>query len=80
MTPHSSLDVRHPHCAGFPASPRILVQDFAATMRPELLGHVSESNGYEEDGVVATDGIAAGVYGQDISLDLRMPFESTKLF
>ncbi|KAH9959712.1 hypothetical protein BJV74DRAFT_890987 [Russula compacta] len=78
MTPHSSVDVRHPPGVGFPTSPRILVQDYAAMMRPGLLGHVSESNGYEEDGPVATDGIVAGVYGQDISLDLRTPYESTK--
>jgi hypothetical protein len=78
MTPHSSLDSRRASGAGFPASPRILVQDFSATSRPGLLGHVNGGNGYEGDGAVAAEGMVPGVYRHDIPPDVRMSYEGTK--
>ncbi len=42
MTPHSSLDSRHPVGVSFLASPRVLVQDFSANTQPRPLSHVSE--------------------------------------
>jgi len=78
MTPHSSLDSRRPSGAGLPVSPRLLVQDFTATMRPGVLGHVGGGNGYQDDGVLAAEGIVSGEYGREIPPDVRMSFESSK--
>jgi len=75
MTPHSSLDSRRPSGAGLPVSPRLL---FTATMPPGVLSHVGGSNGYEDDGALAAEGIVSGEYGRDIPPDVRMSFESTK--
>lgn len=88
MTPHSSLDGRHSTGVNFPASPRVLVQDFSANTRPRVLSHVSEDNRYgqggDHDGAAATEGMAAGVgtYGQDVfpDLSLRLSFENPKTF
>jgi hypothetical protein len=86
--PHSSLGSRHSTGVSFPASPRVLVQDFSANTRPGVLSHVSEGNRYgqggDHDGAVATEGIVAGVgtYGQDVfpDLSLRLSFENPKTF
>jgi len=88
MTPHSSLDGRHSTGVSFPASPRVLVQDFSASTRPGALSHVNEGNRYgqggDHDGAVATEGMVAGVgtYGQDVfpDLSLRLSFENPKTF
>lgn len=88
MTPHSSLDGRHSTGVSFPASPRTFVQDFSTSTRPGVLSHVNEGNRYDQggdhDGVVATEGMAAGVgaYGQDVfpDLNLRLSFENPKTF
>ena len=86
MTPHSSLNSRHSTGVSFPASPRVLVQDFSADTRPGVLSHrdVNESNRYgqggDHDDGVATEGMIAGVgtYEQDIYSDLsmRLSFEN----
>jgi len=75
MTPHSSLDSRRPSGAGLPVSPRLL---FTATMPPGVLSHVGGSNGYEDDGDLAAEGLVPGEYGRDIPPDVRMSFEGTK--
>lgn len=76
MTPHSLLD-RHSANASFPASPRILLQDFTASMRPGVLSHVSEGNGYGDDGALYSKGMVTGAYGQDMfSGELGKSFES----
>jgi hypothetical protein len=90
MTPHSSLGSRHSTGASFPASPRVLVQDFSANTRPGILSHVNEGNRYgqggdhDHDGAVATEGMVAGAgtYGQDVfpDLRLRLSFENPKTF
>jgi len=83
MTPHSPLDSRH-SVVSFPASPRVLIQDFSANTQPGVLSHVNESNNYEDDheGAVAAEGMVAGTYGQDVLSDLRLrlSFENTKTF
>jgi hypothetical protein len=88
ITPHSSFGSRHSTGASFPASPRVLVQDFSANTRPEMLCHVSEDNRYGQGGehgvAVATEDMAAGVgtYGQEVfpDLSLRLSFENRKTF
>ena len=74
MTPHSSLG-RRSASASFPASPRILLQDFTPNMRPGVLSHVSEGNGYVDEGVLYSKGVS-GAYGQDMFPgELGKPFE-----
>jgi hypothetical protein len=82
MTPHSSLDNRHSTGVSFPAPSRILVQDCSTNTRPG----VSEGNRYGQggdyDGVVATEGMVAGMSygGLDVfpDLSLRLSFENSK--
>jgi hypothetical protein len=83
MTPHSSLD-SHRSTVSFPASPRVLVQDFSANTQSRVLSHINESNNYENDheDAVATEGMVAGAYGQEVLSDLRLrlSFENTETF
>jgi hypothetical protein len=72
MTPHSSLDGRHSAGISFPSSPRVVIQDPSANMRPGVLGHVNEGNSYGDDG---TGGMVAGAYGHDIFPDSRKSFD-----
>ena len=80
MTPHSLLDSRPSSGPSFPASPRVFIQHYSANMRSGMLGHVSEGNGYADDGMGGTEGMVAGVYGQDIFSDSRRSFESKSPF
>ena len=84
MTPHSALDSRPSTGVSFPASARVLVQDFSAN----ALSRVSEGNKYGQGGdydhAVATQGMVAGVgtYGQDVfpDLSMRLSLENSKTF
>jgi len=90
MTPHSSLDSRHSAGVSFPASPRVVVQDFSPDTRPGVLSHVSEGNRYDQvgdhDGAIDAEGMVRGVdtyaSGQDVfpDLSLRLSFENPKAF
>ena len=80
MTPHSLLDSRPSSGPSFPASPRVFIQHYSANMRSGMLGHVSEGNGYGDDVMGGTEGMVAGVYGQDIFSDSRRSFESKSPF
>jgi hypothetical protein len=74
MTPHSSLG-RRSASASFPASPRILLQDITANMRPGALNHVS--NSYVDEGALYSKGMVSGAYGQDMFPgELGKSFES----
>jgi len=76
MTPHSSLG-RRSASVSFPASPRILLQEFTANMRPASLSHVSEGNSYVDEGALYSKGMAAGAYGQNMFPgELGKPFEN----
>jgi len=80
MTPHSLLDGRHSAGISFPASPPVPTQDFSANTRPGVLGHVSEGHSYGDERAVATEGMVAGAYGQDVFPDFRRSLESTKTY
>jgi Fungal Zn(2)-Cys(6) binuclear cluster domain len=76
MTPHSSIDSRHPSGA-FPPSPRVFMHDFSAAMRTDV-GHVCEGNNYHDGAAATTGGVLTGAYGQDIFRDVRMSLDNTK--
>ena len=80
MTPHSLLDSRHSSGPSYPGSPRVFIQHYSTNMGSGMVGHVSEGNGYGDDGVGGTEGMVAGVYGQDISSDSRRSFDSKSPF
>ncbi|KAI0249450.1 hypothetical protein BJV78DRAFT_1227413 [Lactifluus subvellereus] len=75
MTPHSSLDSRHPSGV-LPPSPRIFIHDFSAATRTDV-GHLREGNNYD-DGAATTGGVLTGAYGQDIFRDVTMSLDNTK--
>jgi hypothetical protein len=75
MTPHSSLDGRHPG-QGFPQSPRVFIHDLSAATQVGV-GHVGEGNNYD-DGAANTGGVITGVYGQDVFRAVGMSLDSTK--
>ena len=68
--PHSSLDYRQHSVpvVGFSAPQRIRVEDFPTTAQRRAQAHVSECSNHDSDdaGVVATRGVLAGVFGQDM--------------